>query len=118
MPKNTKNVAAKPVENNSMTIEGVIDPSVAPVKPLPGGGQYHRAPLTLVNPEITHPTGPSLNDPLAYPPSGNAKPDLTRASLEPTDGWIYVIHPDGTHLEIHPEDLAEALQRVPGLQTV
>jgi hypothetical protein len=111
------NKKAIPQTKTSMTIEGAIDQSVPAAPTVQPGGQYHRAPLTLVNPEITHPSKPSLNDPLAYPPSGAAKPDLTRASLAPVEpDWIHVVHPDGTHLEIHPDDLAEAMQRVPGLQ--
>ena len=112
--------------NNSITIDGVIDnstPALAP--PKDNSPVSRKPPVTLVNPEISHPTGlpgaKSMEDRIALPTSlGAARADESRASLEtPVEpAWTHVVTPDGVHLQIHPEDLDEAMSRMPGLTEV
>ena len=101
----------KPVDNNSMTIDGVIDNSASPapviVKPpvtpaepvagtfqIPSGSSPEQPRVraktfsdkgSLLRDPTTDPKNPSRNDPLAYPPSGAARPDESRAAVEPSE---------------------------------
>ena len=109
--------------NNSITIDGVIDNS-APT-PKDNSPVYQKPPVTLGSPVIGHPTGlkgaESMEDRIGLPTSlGKAKADESRAALETpiAPAWAHVVTPDGVHLQIHPEDLDEAMSRMPGLTEV